>query len=161
MGHIPWYLWRTLPSHTDGQLWAAPFHLLLQPVLFMQLSCSPGSPQCTKQVTPVSQTSPLWSLGLGRKDKPLWGMNARRRAGGMAWWQGKSSMECADSVFRNRDMFGKDGQGEEWLWWTARAELSSIGHARRWKKCSFPTCVTENSRNYMYVLSFGQMTGLW
>lgn len=148
-------------THRWGHsLWAASLHLLLLPVLFTQLSCSPGSAQCTKQVTPVPQTSPLWSLGLGRKDKPLWEMSARNWAGGMVWWQGKASTERADSVFRNRSVFGKDRQGEEWLWWTERAELSSIGHVRRWKKCSFPTCVvTENSRNYMYVLSFGQLKG--
>lgn len=47
---------------------------------------------------------------------------------------------------------GSDGQ---------QGQSSALtGHVRRWKKCSFPTCVvTENSRNYMYVLSFGQLKG--
>lgn len=134
MGHVPWCLWRTFPSLPGSSFPPPAAAVPARAVHAAQLL-----PRHSVQVTPVPQTSPLWSLGPGRKAKPLWGMDARTRAGGMVWWQGKASTECTDSVCRNRSVFGKDRQGEEWLWWTVRAELSSTGSVRRWKKCSFLT----------------------
>lgn len=157
LGHVLWYLWRTLPSHTDG---ITPCEQLPSPCCSaLCCSCSSAAPQAvlsapsSSPYLPKPLPSASWDLGERPSSSGEW-MQGRGLGDGLV-----ASMECTDSVFRNRSMFGKDRQGQEWLWWTARAELSSIGHARRWKICFCD--VTENSRNYMYVLSLGQLTGLW
>lgn len=71
-----------------------------------EFTCCPGSAQCSKQVTPVPQTSFLWSLGLGGKDKPLWGMNARKRAGG----DGVVARESKHRVRRTDTCLGRTGK---------------------------------------------------